>query len=289
MPTPKKSQKLINDIQNDLGQLSQAKIAKKYKVSTGFVSQVKSGLSTAESQPDPTNARILKLEAKNVALNDQVSRCKQAYKAAQRDNSVFEALVDEMHNVVKPISPLPRVKRISEAKLINETVVANLSDEHADSITLPHQVGGLERFDFRIACRRAEEYVDTLLKFTQRTLSNYEFPELVIFANGDHVSGEIHKATDHSAYRNSFKNSIAVGQLHALMFRDLAPYFKRIKVLYLPGNHGRRGMRKDYYGAHDNWDYLVAQTAKMTCSDIDNVEFLIPDSFSASRCFCMDS
>jgi hypothetical protein len=33
-----------------------------------------------------------------------------------------------------------------------------------------------------------------------------------------------------------------------------------------------------------NWDYLVAQTAKMTCAPITNVEFLIPDSFSA----CID-
>jgi hypothetical protein len=244
MPTPKKSQALIDAIQADIGKLSITKIAKKHGVSTGFVSKVKHGEAVAEDprlQADPTDERVLKLEAQNVALSDKVRRCMLAYKAAQRENSVFEALVDEMHSVVKPIDPLPGIPKVRTAKKrIQETLVANLSDEHADSIILPHQVGGLERFDFRIACRRAEEYVDTLLKFTQNTLSNYDFPELVIFANGDHVSGDIHKATDHSAYRNSFKNAFAVGQMHSLMFRDLARYFKRIKVLYLPGNHGRR-------------------------------------------------
>jgi hypothetical protein len=290
MPTVKKSQELIDAIAADIGTMSQAKIAKKHGVSQGFVSKVKGGnavadVVTVKEHADPTNEKILKLEAQNVALSDQVRRCKLAYKAAQRDNSVFEALVDEMHAVVKPVHPLPAVTIVqSSKKLIKETLVANLSDEHADSIILPHQVGGLERFDFRIACRRAEEYVDTLLKFTKNTLANYDFPELIILANGDHVSGDIHGATDHSAYRNSFKNAFAVGQLHSLMLRDLAPHFEKIKILYLPGNHGRRTQKKDYHGAHDNWDYLVAQTALMTCSNMENVEFLIPDSFSA----CLD-
>lgn len=284
----RKPQVLIDAIAEDLvnGKLSQHKIAKKHDVSQSYVRQVKSGTALAvEDSPDPTDARILKLEAQNTALADQVRQCKQAYKAAQRENSVFEALVDEMNKVVTPFSPLPRAKVVKPTKKrIQEVLVANLSDEHADSIILPHQVGGLERFDFRIACRRAEEYVDTLLKFTKQTLTNYDFTELVIFANGDHVSGEIHKATDHSAHRNSFKNAFAVGQLHALMLRDLSQHFDNIKILYLPGNHGRRGPRKDYHGAHDNWDYLVAQTTRMLCANDKSIQFLIPDSYSA----CVD-
>jgi len=281
MPTPRLNDIKRLSIEKDLlTTMTLKEIAKKNNVSEGTVSNIKTNL-TYPGQPDPTNKRILQLEAQNVALNDEIGRCKQAYKAAQRENSVFEALVDELNKVVIPIKPLPKAPRIKRTKnLIQESVVALLSDEHADQIVLPHQVGGLERYGFPIALRRAEEYVDTIIKFTQKTLSNYKFDTLWILANGDHTSGEIHKAVDHSQYRNALRNSLAVGQMHALIFRDLASYFKEIKVIYISGNHGRRSLKKDYHGAHDNWDYLVAETARAHCLNIKNIEFKIPDSFS---------
>jgi len=257
---------------------SQRDIAKKFSVSQSTVNNIKNGYS---EDIDPTNKKILQLEARNLALQDENRRVKLAYKAAQRKNSIFEALADELKGVIKPISPLPVIrKRNRKKKVIKESLVSHLSDEHVDQVVMPHQVGGLERYDFRIALRRAEQYVDTLLKFSQRTLSNYVFDTLYIFAHGDHVSGEIHNAKDHSEYRNSFRNALAVGQMHALMFRDLAPYFNDIKILYLSGNHGRRSLKKDYEGPWDNWDYLVAETAKAYCLNIENIEFMIPESFS---------
>lgn len=286
MSTKRLSAEKREAIQVDLiaGKLSHREIAQKHGVSIGTVSNSKKGfIKSSKEQADPTNARILQLEAQNLAFQDENRRCRQAYKAAQRTNSIFEALVDEMQQVVVPISSLPKANRLKKhQKPIRESLVMHLTDEHADEVVLPHQVGGLERYDFRIALRRAEEYVDTMLNYTQRTLSNYHFHTLWIFAHGDHTSGEIHGSVDHSQYRNMFRNCLAVGQMHALMFRDLAPHFDQIKVLYLSGNHGRRSPRKDYHGAWDNWDYLVGETAKMHCTALKNIEFLIPDSFSAN-------
>lgn len=264
--------------------MKQRAIANKHGIAIGTVSNVsRSFVKPQEGQSDPTDTRVLKLEAQLLACKDENNRCKQAYKASQRKNSIFEALVDEMKTIVKPIQLLPKAKRLSQKqKVIRESLVLHLSDEHADTVILPHQCGGLERFDFPIALRRAEQLVDTTVKFSQRTLNNYQFDTLVIIAHGDHTSGEIHKAVEHSHYRNQFRNSLAIGQMHSLMFRDLAPHFENINILYVPGNHGRRTPKKDYHGAWDNWDYLVAETARMYCSDLENVTFQIPDSFSAA-------
>jgi UDP-2,3-diacylglucosamine pyrophosphatase LpxH len=79
-----------------------------------------------------------------------------------------------------------------------------------------------------------------------------------------------------------FRNCQAIGQLHALMFRDLAPYFDQVNVVSVPGNHGRRSTKKDYHGAHDNWDYLIAKFSELYCKEIDNINFLIPNSFSCN-------
>jgi len=240
MPTRRLNDKKRMAIQADLNSgLTQSAIAKKHGVSSGTVSNTKLGLvKSTKEEIDPTNKKILQLEAQNLVLKDDINRIRQAYKATQRVNSIFEALVEELHKVVTPMSPLPKIRKYNgKKKLIRESVVVLLSDEHADQIVLPHQVGNLERKNFPITLRRAEEFVDTLVKFTQKTLSNYKFDRLWILANGDHVSGEIHNAKDHSEYRNSFRNSLATGQMQALMFRDLAPYFREIKVIYVPGNH----------------------------------------------------
>jgi hypothetical protein len=64
------------------------------------------------------------------------------------------------------------------------------------------------------------------------------------------------------------------------MYRDLAPYFENVHVVYVPGNHGRRTVKKDYHGAWENWDYMIAEVAKLWCNDIENVDFLIPNAWS---------
>ena len=133
----------------------------------------------------------------------------------------------------------------------------HLSDGHHDQVVRPEQVGGLEEYNFPISCCRAERYVNTVVEWTQDTLApKFYFPVLWVLAYGDYTSGEIHKACERSYYRNQFKNCLAIGQLHALMYRDLAAHFEQVNVLYLAGNHGRRTPKKDYLGAHDNWDYL---------------------------------
>ena len=103
-----------------------------------------------------------------------------------------------------------------------------------------------------------------VVEWTQDTLApKFYFPVLWVLAYGDYTSGEIHKACERSYYRNQFKNCLAIGQLHALMYRDLAAHFEQVHVLYLAGNHGRRTPKKDYLGANDNWDYLVAEVARL--------------------------
>lgn len=284
MPARRLSDEKREAIENDLKKGTIYRIiAETHSVSIGTVSHVKKGLVKSPSEVhDPTNARILQLEAQNISLRDDNARCKQAYKAAQRDNSIFVSLVDEMRTVVTPVRTPPTLKtRKKPGKLIQESVVVMLSDEHADTTVLPEQVGQLERYNFPIALRRAEEYVDTVIRYTQQTLDKFHFKKLYIFAIGDHTSGEIHNAKDHSEYRNQFRNCLAIGQMHALMLRDLSQHFEDIEIIYLPGNHGRRTNKKDYYGAWDNWDYLVAEIARMHCVSLSNVNFTIPNSFSA--------
>ena len=218
--------------------------------------------------------QVQRLKEHNASLRTQL-------KLTNRELAVEELIRTELKSL-KPLTPVKLATIPTTKGKIEEDLVMHLSDEHADQVVLPHRVGGLEEYNFRVAMARAETYVDTVLDFTMKTLSNYHFNTLWILAYGDHVSGEIHDATDDSEYRNAIRNALAVGQMHACMIRDLAPHFAQVKVVYLSGNHGRRSQKKNYRRPWDNWDYLVAETAAGVLRDQENVEFLVPDAYSAN-------
>lgn len=232
---------------------------------------------------DPTDERIMELESEIVHLNDELKREKRRVKANAKTAGLFKAVVQEMEARVKPFAALPPAYEPKQKAELVEHCVMHLSDGHHDQVVRSEQVGGLEEHNFPIACRRAERYVDTVLDWTQGTLApKFHFPVLWLLSYGDHTSGEIHRAAERSWYRNQFRNCLAIGQLHALMVRDLAPHFGQVNVLCLAGNHGRRSQKKDYYGAQENWDYLIAEVARLHCQSLGNVHFAIPDAWSAN-------
>jgi hypothetical protein len=301
--TTEKVSRIKDDLANSNGR-NQAKIAKKHRVSRSVISDIfterihkdvpwpedyqpvpnkKGGQHKVAQKGDPTDDRILELESELVHVTEERNRERAKYKASAKNQGLFKAVVKEMENRVKPFDSLPSAYRPIQKGQITEHMVMHLSDGHHDQVITPEECGGLEDYNFPISCARAERYVDTVVEWTQDTLApKFNFTDLWVLAYGDHTSGEIHGHAHRSYYRNQFKNCFAIGQLHALMYRDLAPHFKRVHVIYLPGNHGRRSLKKDFHGAHDNWDYLIAEVARMYCRDIDNLNFLVPNAFSAN-------
>ena len=302
---PKLTKKVVASIKEALANKkhTQAELAKKHKISRSTVSDIacgrshkdvtnksvtetrrKSGgqfdVSLVEEDYDPI---FLDMRAEIESLRDERNQARRQLKTAAKEKGLFQAVADEMREIVVPVKALAPARKPygkpEKGKIIEE-VVMHLSDGHHDQIVVPEECSGLESHDFTTSICRAEHYVDTVLKWTQETLSpHFRFPRLHVFAYGDHTSGEIHGHASRSYFRNSFKNSIAIGQLHALMYRDLAAYFDEICIYYVAGNHGRRSNKKNFHGAHDNWDYLVAKTAELYCQDLPNVQFAIPNAF----------
>jgi transposase len=302
----KLSDRKVAKVKADLASgVSQSKIAKTYRISRSLVSDIATGrvhkdVPWPDGQPpppkkpggqrkkldhDPTNERILELEAEVVVLTEERNRERAKSKANAKIQGLFRAMVGVLNEKIVPVKPLPSwyKPKSLRGKIIEEHVVMHLSDGHHDQIVRPEECGGLEHHNFAVSCCRAERYVDTLLQWTQETLApQFRFPVLNVLAYGDFTSGEIHGHVERSYFRNQFQNCLAIGKLHALMYRDLAPYFERVNVVYVPGNHGRRSIKKDHHGAWNNWDYLTAEIARLYCADIANMDFLVPDAFSVN-------
>ena len=227
---------------------------------------------------------VLDTAAEIAALRNENSALKHELREAVKEHGLFLAIQDVIEDSITPFTPPKSVwKPETKKRKITEHLVMHMSDGHHDQVVLPTDCGGLEEYNFDISCRRAEVYVDTVLKWSQETLSgDFTFPHLTVLVYGDMTSGEIHKAVQRSKFQNSFKNAIAIGKLHSSMLYDLAPHFEKVNVVYVPGNHGRRSPKKDYIAPTDNWDYLIAKVAELQCQNLTNVEFLIPESFSVN-------
>jgi hypothetical protein len=280
----------------------QTVLAKKYKISRSMVSEIANerahkDVPWPEGKPapkiaggqrkkiedyDPTNRKILELEADLIHATEERNRARTKAKASAKLEGLFQSMTGVLENHITPMKALPKARKKPAKKgLITEHAVLHLSDGHHDQVINPGECGGLETYDFPISCCRAEKLVESTIQWTQDRLSpGFRFPVLNVLAYGDFTSGEIHGAAGRSYFRRMMNNTYAIGQLHALMYRDLAVHFDQVNVVYVPGNHGRRTPKKDYHGAQDNWDYLVGLMAKLHCQDIDNVSFCIPDAWS---------
>lgn len=231
------------------------------------------------------NQKILDLEAKLASYVQETSRLRKDLKDATHKHGVLQTLASELQSTVVPLEefpPMPDIRRGKKADLVEEDLVIHLSDLHGDEVVKPHSVGGLEEFDFPIALCRGENFVDSVIKFTQQTLANYRFKTLHLLMYGDMTNGEIHGGVTHSYYQNMFRNCLAIGQLCGLMIRDWAPWFPQVKVVCVPGNHGRRTLKKEFNGPWNNWDYLIYEIASTYCRNLKNVEFAIPECFSVN-------
>lgn len=226
---------------------------------------------------------VVRLQAEVANLMKEKTVLKKDLRAARLDQGLYRTVAEEMKTLITPFEALPEADPKhydSKANIVDETLVIHWSDWHADEVVEAHKVGGLEEFNFPVACCRAERLVDTIINFTQQTLANHRFNKCVILMYGDMTSGQIHDHEGRSYYRNMMRNSLAIGQLIALAIRDLAPFFESIDVICLSGNHGRRTVKKDYDGAWGNWDYLISEVASLQCRKFENVTFHIPDTWS---------
>jgi hypothetical protein len=239
------------------------------------------GVATEPLPFDPTDSRVRNLESRVKIMKNENSIQKQELDYYRERAALFDGVVEAVKEEIKPFSALPSCIPVDIKNRTHvEDVVMHQSDEHMADIVDPKSVQGLEDYNFKVACCRAENYVNKVLEITQQTLTGYRFPNLWILRYGDHSSGEIHNAVLQSEFKNQFKNSFAISQVHALMVRDLAPYFEHVFVVCLPGNHGRRSKKKDYHSPHDNWDYAISKVSAMLNSEIKNVTYLIPNAFS---------
>lgn len=226
------------------------------------------------------------LEKKNLELSDKAKDYARKANQAERVGILFDMLSKQILNDTPAMSKsAPKPTKQKRQKRIVETAGLHISDGHVDQLIPYEIVQGLERYDFLAACHRAAKIVDTVRDhITVNLARTYAIEDIYVFVGGDMSSGGIHGLTKHTEWRNACKGAIAAGELIAYILSDIASFMRNVYVVWVSGNHGRFGKRKDYYGAQENWDYISAIHAATRLQEYVNdgrIQFMVPNAWTA--------
>ena len=187
----KLTDKQVSEIKSKLAAgVEQTSIAGQFRVSRSVISDIATGrvhkkVPWPDGEPcpkkaggqhkrtdyDPTNERIMELEAEIVHLTDERNRERLKVKAGAKTAGLFKAIVKEMDSRIEPFKALPAARKPQSKAAITEHCVLHISDCHADAVVRAEEVGGLEEFNFPVACARGERLIDSTIEWTQQTLA----------------------------------------------------------------------------------------------------------------------
>jgi hypothetical protein len=172
------------------------------------------------------------------------------------------------------------------AKRTTETIVMQWSDWHAYEVVSAERTRGFGEYDARIFGQRVRQVIDSHLSIKARMEmgGGWRFPELVIGANGDFVSGTIHEVERHGDAPNVVLAVYGCARVMAQAIRDVSAHYERVRFYGTTGNHGRLpdARRMHQKDPTRNWDYLIYLMAQEMVRDCRNVEFFLPDSYSVA-------
>ena len=149
--------------------MTQAAIAKKRRVSRSTVSDIATGRSHKEvswpdgepvpkraggqrkriAEHDPTNKRILELEAEVIHLTDERNRERVKNKASAKTQGLFRAISLEMNERVKPFKALPSQFVYGARHRSSSIVSCTFSDGHQTKWCDPRRLADWRTTTFR--------------------------------------------------------------------------------------------------------------------------------------------
>lgn len=182
--------------------------------------------------------------------------------------------------VVPPLNWSVKKPEIGKATVL--TPLLFTSDFQCGEVIRPDEVDGLNKYDKDIFSSRYKSLIEKTISLSSTHVGNAAFPGIVYLRGGDAISGEIH---DELTRTNDLSSCPAVMWLvrhEAEGIRQLKAKFGKVKVISIPGNHGRTTKMPQSKGYVEfNYETLVAHFLQTLFDDDPNVSFFTPKSGDA--------
>lgn len=217
-------------------------------------------------------------------LQDRVSTQAKIIQKLQKELATEEILIEKMKEIV-PYFNVPKELKYNFKDTYDKKereAITIWSDFHAGEIVDAAQMENRNEYNAEIMAGRLWDLVQAIIKIVDNYRAGYTIRTLNIDILGDIVSGNIHEELRETNELPILQTSFLTAFLIAQAISILVNHFEKIRVICIPGNHGRLSVKPQFKNkVINNYDTLVYQQISLHLSEFIKkgiIEFNIPDS-----------
>lgn len=215
----------------------------------------------------PADVELLKNEIRSLRKRIRVG--------AGKEDLIVQAVRENLRENPPKLKPIQKIPKDRRSNKNEEIAVLHYSDPQIGKIT--------SSYDSAVAMARAEMLAKKTVQITEIRRSSSPIRECRVYLGGDIVEGEsIFPGQAFLIDNPLIEQACNVAPMAiSRMVRYLLENFEKVKVVCVPGNHGRNSKFSD---PRTNWDMVACRVAKLMLSDTDGnllprLEFDVPGSF----------
>lgn len=178
-----------------------------------------------------------------------------------------------------PTEPPTWTQKAPKAGKHSGTPWLMLSDLHLDEVVRPEELGGVNKYDRRIAELRLRTTFENTVDVCRNYWNGIAYDGIVCALGGDLYSGDIHDELTQTN-EDTLLGSILHWQDHlAAGISLLADEFGKVHVPVVVGNHSRRTRKpRSKFRARDNFDWFTGHMLARTFANDKRITFDVADS-----------
>lgn len=250
-----------------------------YSTAQGWTASFNNLPDKQEKEPD-YDALVI-ADKKLLVAQGQARHFQRLYKAALKNTTNQEALVEAIKDSITPLEFLkPLSVKVPRSKVKGlHSAMPHLTDLHVGEKVDFEAMGGIAEYNVDIFRQELGLWVEKVLYLTELRRTRLEIPEIFIPLDGDVVSGIIHEELERTNEINIMQQASWAAYLLSHAFAQLSQHFEIMRVSCTVGNHGRTKKQKEFKERYVSWDYLVYQMMAMHLKSYPNIQFDIPKAW----------
>lgn len=239
--------------------------------------KAKQEVKVKKTEPvDAEGIQIRRAHDRNNELTEKLKRVQQRVIGLEDELNVFKNLKKA---IVEPVQWLPRPSISKKTRL---TPILFTSDFQCGEVIRAEEIDGMNAYDKDIFAVRYNRLIEATIDFSEHHIGRSEFPGIIYLRGGDAISGGIHDELAETDDVSAIPACRWLFQHEREGIRRLKDKFGRVKVISIPGNHGRTTVERRSKGyAEKSFETILSWWLETAFQDIPEVTFATPASGDA--------
>ena len=213
---------------------------------------------------DDIEERRRELERAKMALRDERTAYNSQNRNAARLDQNFQYLSDKLQEIGRISFGNNKPKEI---EIYGESdLICCLSDLHLGA----ENYSAFGSYNTQIAKQKLDDYFDKIVEIGR----THHSENIYVCLLGDLINGAIHESVRLSNRENVTDQIRIASEMISSFCADLAPYFNKVIVAGVPGNHSRLVQNKEDCLRDERADTLILWICKQILHGVNNIEVI---------------